>query len=1081
MPQRHSYWFIIAACLLLAGSGFLSPPRQSPALLKMGDVVINEIAWAGTAASTADEWLELYNNSFQYINLDGGFITSTQGLNLPLKGVLAPQSYFLIERTDDNTVSDISADMVASFGRGLSNEGDTLFLSFQGQLLDTANVAGGAWSGGKASPNYLSLERRAPTLPDAPDSWGSNNIVIRNGMDAQGQPINGTPKQANSLASAPLPTPTPPPLMLISEVVYDGATVSTEGDEFVELCNPNMSAVNLTGYKVGDAETSGSEGMYLLPNFNVQPNGCAVIAKNGAQYYARYQRLPDFEVITTGNNYTDTATVPNLEKYKAWASGSWALANNGDEMILLDSTDRIMDSVAYRNGAYQTLGLEAEASASYPKSLQRVWPLDSDSMPTDFVITEPNPGQPTQPPPPAPFLPPANLPDGFHAYWGDLHAHTTYSDGSGPAMYALAKARAAGLHFYAITDHDWWLTPLEWARLLTQTQQANVPGQFITLRGIEWTHNTAGHINIFNNDILINRNQFPFSELSDMYTWLANHPEVIAQFNHPDPSYGGTFQDFAYHPSAATVMYMQEIGNDAQKYTTYEGSFIQSNMRGWHVAPTNNSDSHNATWGTNTIGRTGIVARNLTEADLYEAMRARRVFATEDSNLAVILRANGAWMGSVLTTSGALSITVNVIDADNEPFTMSLYDNNLPIATQNNQPEWQTTVMARPGHFFWVKVVQADGNLAYSAPIWVNGQVEPEPLVINEILPAPHDIDWDGDGTADYHDEWIELFNPTAQAVGLGGWQLSDSSGNIYNLPLDMTIPAHGYVVIYYAQSGLSLNNSSDTLRLIHPNGAVIDSVSYDYSAGYDETWCRLPNGSGSWLTECGVSPNAANWQLSDNEPLKLNIFQAKRQAYNAWVKVVGRVTAPSGILGARYFYLQDDSAGILIYLPRNHHYNLALGSRVEVIGQVREFQHEHEIVIGSDGHIKTLKESEPPPPLPIHTSALLEPYEGYLVQLHGQVVAFASYNTLWLDDGTGRAKVYLRASTKIRKPFIERGTIITVVGIVSQHTTSRDDPSADDYQLLPRYQNDLIIPTMPITTTIPTTAWPTMLPETGD
>jgi len=87
----------------------------------------------------------------------------------------------------------------------------------------------------------------------------------------------------------------------------------------------------------------------------------------------------------------------------------------------------------------------------------------------------------------------------------------------------------------------------------------------------------------------------------------------------------------------------------------------------------------------------------------------------------------------------------------------------------------------------------------------------------------------------------------------------------------------------------------------------------------------------------------------------------------------------------------------------------------------------------------------------------------------------------LWLDDGTGRAKVYLRASTKIRKPFIERGTIITVVGIVSQHTTSRDDPSADDYQLLPRYQNDLIIPTMPITTTIPTTAWPTMLPETGD
>lgn len=44
----------------------------------------------------------------------------------------------------------------------------------------------------------------------------------------------------------------------------------------------------------------------------------------------------------------------------------------------------------------------------------------------------------------------------MYAYWGDLHAHTTYSDGSGPPYYALALARAAGVHFQALTDHDWW-------------------------------------------------------------------------------------------------------------------------------------------------------------------------------------------------------------------------------------------------------------------------------------------------------------------------------------------------------------------------------------------------------------------------------------------------------------------------------------------------------------------------------------------------------------------------------------------------------------------------------------------------
>jgi predicted metal-dependent phosphoesterase TrpH len=39
--------------------------------------------------------------------------------------------------------------------------------------------------------------------------------------------------------------------------------------------------------------------------------------------------------------------------------------------------------------------------------------------------------------------------------------HITYSDGSGPPYYALAMARAAGLHFYGLTDHGWWLNESE--------------------------------------------------------------------------------------------------------------------------------------------------------------------------------------------------------------------------------------------------------------------------------------------------------------------------------------------------------------------------------------------------------------------------------------------------------------------------------------------------------------------------------------------------------------------------------------------------------------------------------------------
>jgi hypothetical protein len=59
--------------------------------------------------------------------------------------------------------------------------------------------------------------------------------------------------------------------------------------------------------------------------------------------------------------------------------------NDGDEIVLLGPNDEILDSVAYRNGDYATLGLEPDASAPAPHTLQRVWPTDTNSMPPQAV------------------------------------------------------------------------------------------------------------------------------------------------------------------------------------------------------------------------------------------------------------------------------------------------------------------------------------------------------------------------------------------------------------------------------------------------------------------------------------------------------------------------------------------------------------------------------------------------------------------------------------------------------------------------------------------------------------------------
>ena len=145
--------------------------------------------------------------------------------------------------------------------------------------------------------------------------------------------------------------------------------------------------------------------------------------------------------------------------------------------------------------------------------------------------------------------------------------------------------------------------------------------------------------------------------------------------------------------------------------------------------------------------------------------------------------------------------------------------------------------------------------------------------------------------------------------------------------------------------------------------------------------------------------------------------------------------------------------------------------------GNLRLFHEEFEIDVDERGDIDQEGTGSPPPPLPIVTTSLLEPYEGMLVQLQGQAVRFRGRTTLWLDDGTDPAKVVIRRSTGIRKPFVQLGAPVTAVGIASQFS-DKENPTREDYRLLPRYAHDLIWPTT--TPAEPLSDRPKFLPETG-
>lgn len=194
-------------------TGFVFSTVFGPSYLRLaraaspGQVVLNEIAWAGSADSSTDEWIELYNNSNQSVDLTNWHIVDDNGASdyKILSGSIAPHGYFLIE-DHESAISTVTADAIIDLS--LANAGDSLQLfDGSGQLIDTVNASGGAWYAGSSS-TYATMERiDASSAVDAAGNWAASNGS--GALASGGGAIKGTPKALNSQASGGGPQTTP--------------------------------------------------------------------------------------------------------------------------------------------------------------------------------------------------------------------------------------------------------------------------------------------------------------------------------------------------------------------------------------------------------------------------------------------------------------------------------------------------------------------------------------------------------------------------------------------------------------------------------------------------------------------------------------------------------------------------------------------------------------------------------------------------------------------------------------------------------------------------------------------------------
>jgi len=191
-------------------------------------IVINEVAWAGTAASYYDEWIELYNPLEEAVDLTGWALTFGDvsiDLGAGMETLLEPGGYFLLERSDDDTVSDIDADLI--YKKTLTNDGMLIeLLDPTGEVVDTANAGQETgWAAGNGKTEelpYATMERIDPLAADTPENWRSNQGTLTCGHDAEGNTLNGTPKAKNA---ATIVFETVPVVTVLSPLA-DGEVVS---------------------------------------------------------------------------------------------------------------------------------------------------------------------------------------------------------------------------------------------------------------------------------------------------------------------------------------------------------------------------------------------------------------------------------------------------------------------------------------------------------------------------------------------------------------------------------------------------------------------------------------------------------------------------------------------------------------------------------------------------------------------------------------------------------------------------------------------------------------------------------------
>ena len=301
-------------------------------------------------------------------------------------------------------------------------------------------------------------------------------------------------------------------------------------------------------------------------------------------------------------------------------------------------------------------------------------------------------------------------------YFGNLHSHTSYSDGSGKPTDAYKYARTR-VDFLAITEHnhkgaekslpnghprkDGIMIAKDHSlyngsassSLISAAKKYNKDGEFVALYGQEFStiEKSGNHVNVYEIWDVIDETVVTNGGFGQLVTWLETHRDsenkpAIIQFNHPSEDIRERKIEYGLDDFPNATEWIKALSKHACLIEAWNGpgtttsgdfkpdvftnDYIYYLNLGFKLAPTANQDNHYKDWGDRTVARTGVIATSKTKANILDALRKRHVYATLDPTLNLFFWVNDRLCGDVINTLPAagseLKIEFVINDTDED-------------------------------------------------------------------------------------------------------------------------------------------------------------------------------------------------------------------------------------------------------------------------------------------------------------------------------------------------------------------------------------------------------------------------------